>query len=100
VGFFDDAESKDTLSAGRNADQVVDCGQQSAGASGLRILHALTSGETDPKKLAQLGGERLQCTEEQLLDTLTGRVQSGAWGDVGLAARAAPVDRCANDSAQ
>src|SRR5215472_9071514 len=33
------------------------------GASGLRILHALAEGETDPKKLAQLG------------DALTGRVQ-------------------------
>src|SRR6266487_3755386 len=39
------------------------------GASGLRILHALANGETDPKKLAQLGGERLQCTEEQLVDS-------------------------------
>ena len=45
------------------------------GASGLRILHALAEGETDPKKLAQLGEERLQCTEEQLVDALTGRVQ-------------------------
>ena len=45
------------------------------GASGLRILHALADGETDPRKLAQLGGERLQCTEEQLVDALTGRVQ-------------------------
>ena len=45
------------------------------GASGLRILHALAAGETDPKKLAQLGDERLQCTEEQLVDALTGRVQ-------------------------
>ncbi len=45
------------------------------GASGLRILHALAQGETDPKKLAQLGDERLQCTEEQLVDALTGRVQ-------------------------
>ena len=45
------------------------------GASGLRILHALAKGETDPKKLAQLGDERLQCTEEQLIDALTGRVQ-------------------------
>src|SRR5215471_16952158 len=45
------------------------------GASGLRILHALAEGETDPKKLAQLGDERLQCTEEQLVDALTGRVQ-------------------------
>src|SRR5215472_3551790 len=45
------------------------------GASGLRILHALAEGETDPKKLAELGDERLQCTEEQLVDALTGRVQ-------------------------
>ena len=45
------------------------------GASGLRFLHALAQGETDPKKLAQLGDERLQCTEEQLVDALTGRVQ-------------------------
>jgi transposase len=45
------------------------------GASGLRMLLALAKGETDPKKLAQLGDERLQCTEEQLVDALTGRVQ-------------------------
>ncbi len=45
------------------------------GASGLRILHALAQGETDPKKLAELGDERLHCTEEQLVDALTGRVQ-------------------------
>jgi len=45
------------------------------GASGLRILQALAQGETDPKQLAQLGDERLQCTEEQLVDALTGRAQ-------------------------
>lgn len=45
------------------------------GASGLRILQALAEGETDPKKLPQLGDERLHCTEEQLVDALTGRVQ-------------------------
>src|SRR5213594_4278336 len=45
------------------------------GASGLRILQALATGETHPKMLAQLGDERLQCTEEQLVDALTGRVQ-------------------------
>jgi transposase len=45
------------------------------GASGLRMLLALAKGETDPKKLAQLGDERLRCTEEQLVDALTGRVQ-------------------------
>jgi transposase len=31
------------------------------GASGLRILHALAEGETDPKKLAALGDDRLKC---------------------------------------
>src|SRR5436309_9013582 len=45
------------------------------GASGLRILQALAQGETDPKRLAELGDERLHCTEEQLVDALTGRVQ-------------------------
>lgn len=45
------------------------------GASGLRILRALAQGETDPQQLAQLGDERLRCTEEQLVDALTGRVQ-------------------------
>jgi transposase len=45
------------------------------GASGLRILRALAQGETDPKKLALLGGDRLKCTEEQLIDALTGRPQ-------------------------
>jgi transposase len=45
------------------------------GASGQRILRALAEGETDPKQLAQLGDERLKCTEEQLVDALTGRVQ-------------------------
>jgi transposase len=44
------------------------------GAGGLRILHALAKGETDAHRLAQLGDERLQCTEEQLVDALTGRV--------------------------
>ena len=44
------------------------------GASGLRILHALAKGETDAHRLAQLGDERLQCREEQLVDALTGRV--------------------------
>jgi transposase len=45
------------------------------GASGLRILRALAEGETDPKKLAELGDQRLQCSEEQLVDALTGRPQ-------------------------
>jgi transposase len=45
------------------------------GASGLRILHALAEGETDPKQLALLGDDRLKCSEEQLVDALTGRAQ-------------------------
>ena len=45
------------------------------GASGLRILRALAEGESDPKKLALLGDDRLKCSEEQLVDALTGRAQ-------------------------
>ena len=45
------------------------------GASGLRILRALAEGETDPKKLAELGDQRLHCSEEPLVDALTGRPQ-------------------------
>src|SRR5499425_362775 len=40
-----------------------------------RILQALARGESDPKKLAALGEERLQCSEEQLIDALTGSPQ-------------------------
>jgi transposase len=43
------------------------------GVSGLRILHALAAGETDAKSLASLGDGRLRCTEEQLVEALTGR---------------------------
>jgi len=43
------------------------------GASGLRILHALAQDETDANKLALLGDERLKCSEEQLIEALTGR---------------------------
>ena len=45
------------------------------GVSGLRILWALARGESDPKKLAALGEERLRCSEEQLNDALTGSPQ-------------------------
>lgn len=45
------------------------------GVSGLRILWAMARGESDPKKLASLGEERLQCSEEQLIDALTGSPQ-------------------------
>ena len=45
------------------------------GASGLRILRALAQGESDSKKLALLGDDQLKCSEEQLVDALTGRPQ-------------------------
>ena len=35
------------------------------GVSGRRILEALSQGQTDAVKLAELGDERLQCTKEQ-----------------------------------
>lgn len=40
------------------------------GASGRRILAALAQGETDPVKLADLGDQRLKCSQEQLVDAL------------------------------
>src|SRR6516164_5006664 len=43
------------------------------GASGLRILAALAHDEIDPNNLALLGDERLKCSKEQLLDSLSGR---------------------------
>jgi transposase len=42
------------------------------GVSGRRILTALSQGETDPVKLAELGNERLQCSKETLADALRG----------------------------
>lgn len=45
------------------------------GASGCRILRALAEGETDPKRLAALGSERLQCSEKELIDALSGNPQ-------------------------
>jgi transposase len=45
------------------------------GASGLRILRALAAGETEPRQLVALGDDRLKCTEEQLVDALTGSSQ-------------------------
>jgi transposase len=42
------------------------------GVSGRRILTALSQGETDAVKLAELGDERLQCSKEALADALRG----------------------------
>jgi transposase len=60
------------------------------GTSGLRILNALANGETDAKNLALLGDHRLKCSEEQLVEALTGRPHSMhrncspcSWSDCG-----------------
>lgn len=45
------------------------------GASGYRILRALARGETDAQRLADLRSDLLKCTEQQLLDALTGDPQ-------------------------
>jgi transposase len=45
------------------------------GASGCRILRALAQGETDPQRLAALGDPHLRCTQEQLVEALTGSPQ-------------------------
>ena len=42
------------------------------GSSGRRILKALSNGETDAEKLAELGDERLQCGRAKLIDALRG----------------------------
>jgi transposase len=42
------------------------------GVSGRRILAALATGVTDPAKLAELGDDRLQCSQQELMDALTG----------------------------
>jgi len=47
------------------------------GVSGRRILKALSQGETDAAKLAELGDDRLQCTKEQLADALAGPTEAG-----------------------
>jgi transposase len=42
------------------------------GASGRRILKALSEGQTDPVQLARLGDRRLKCSPEELQDALQG----------------------------
>jgi transposase len=46
------------------------------GASGRRILAALAAGETEAKKLASLADGRLKCSQDQLQDALSGRVDA------------------------
>jgi transposase len=45
------------------------------GMSGRRILKAIVAGETDPVKLAGLGGSRLAASRSDLADALHGRVR-------------------------
>jgi len=45
------------------------------GLSGRRILEALAGGQTDPVKLAELGDDRLKCSQEELIDALRGRAE-------------------------
>jgi transposase len=45
------------------------------GMSGRRILQAIVAGESDPMRLAELGGPRLAATTSQLTDALHGRVR-------------------------
>jgi transposase len=47
------------------------------GASGRRILEALSKGKTDAVELAELGDDRLKCTKQQLIDALTGSAEAG-----------------------
>jgi transposase len=46
------------------------------GASGRRILKGIVAGETDPVKLAELGGSRLAATRAELAEALLGRLRS------------------------
>jgi transposase len=45
------------------------------GMSGRRILKAMISGESDPRRLAELGSARLACPREALAAALNGRVR-------------------------
>jgi len=45
------------------------------GVSGYRILRALAKGETDPIRLAELADRRLQCSQQQPIEALSGQPQ-------------------------
>jgi transposase len=47
------------------------------GVSGRRIVEALSKGECDAVKLAEMGDDRLKCTKQQLADALAGPVEAG-----------------------
>lgn len=60
------------------------------GASGGRILAALAKGETDPVKLAALGGKRLRVATKDLQEALGGQLHPTHQA---LAAHQAVVER-------
>jgi transposase len=66
-------QSQIECSAGRDAHQAVDCRQRSAGIE--RSSHPACSGQRRDrrKSLALLGNDRLKCSEELLVEALTGR---------------------------
>ena len=45
------------------------------GFSGRRILKAIVSGQSDPRRLAELGHPQLACTREELAAALEGRLR-------------------------
>jgi transposase len=45
------------------------------GVSGRRILQAMADGETNPDRLAELGDDRLQCSQAELTDALSGSLE-------------------------
>ena len=45
------------------------------GSSGRRILTALSKGKTNPVELAELGDQRLKCSQEELVDALQGAAE-------------------------
>ncbi len=45
------------------------------GFSGRRILKAIVAGESDPRRLAELGHSRLACTHAELAAALDGRLR-------------------------
>jgi transposase len=45
------------------------------GVSGRRTLQAMADGETVPERLAERGDDRLRCSQEELVDALSGRLE-------------------------
>src|SRR5271166_1902025 len=60
------------VSAGGDADQAVQRDQRPVRSQRLSHPAGFGRRETDPEKLAALGDERLRCSQEQLIDALTG----------------------------